>query len=235
MARYATAAQLRTQIDMTTATKDADIEIVLEGACDTIDRVCNRSDDGFLADVAASARYYVGNGEPYLLIDECVEISEVAVKDAVSDQAYVAWTSPATNMAGDGDWLAASGDPLVPNFNTLPYNLLLVDINGDYSHFIDGKLSGLWGWRAGRESLRRGVPTVRTTARWGYSAAVPDDIMQAAIMQAARWWKRSQSAMADVLASGDLGTLLYRQVIDPEVRLILMQGRYVRPVMGGRR
>jgi hypothetical protein len=233
MARYATALEMRSQIDMTTATKDAEIEIVLEGACDTIDRVCNRP-DGFLADTVVSARYYVGTGEPYLLIDECVEIGEVAVKDAVSDEDYTAWDSPTTNMAGDGDWLAASGDPLVPNFNVLPYNLLLVDINGDYSRFIDGKLSGLWGWRAGREHLRRGVPTVRVTAKWGYSVDVPDDIVQAALMQAARWWKRSQSAMADVLASGELGTLLYRQVIDPEVKLILIEGRYIKPTMGGR-
>ena len=53
-------------------------------------------------------------------------------------------------------------------------------------------------------------------------------------MQAARWFKRFQSSMADVLASDELGTLLYRQSLDPDVKRLLVDGRYVKPVIGRR-
>jgi len=78
------------------------------------------------------------------------------------------------------------------------------------------------------------VPTVQITARWGFATEVPIDIKEAAIMQAARWYKRLQSAMADVLASGELGQLLYRKSLDPDIRRLLVDGRYVKPVVGRR-
>jgi len=204
---YGTALELRARIDKTGAADDATLTAIIAAAERNINRACNRA-DGFEADVVASARTYSGNGKPYLYVDECVEVTLVEVKDSASDTDYDAWAGT--------DWIACSGDPRSPNFNRVPYDMLMVDPTGDESVFT------------------KGVPTVRVTARWGYSVVAPADIKEACLMQAARWFKRYQSAMADVLADGELGRLLYRQALDPDIRRILVDGRYVRPVVGRR-
>jgi hypothetical protein len=80
----------------------------------------------------------------------------------------------------------------------------------------------------------RGIPTVQVTAKWGYSAVVPPTITKACEMQVVRWYKRFEGAMADALASAELGQLLYRQELDPDVKFILVGGRYVKPSVGRR-
>jgi hypothetical protein len=71
--------------------------------------------------------------------------------------------------------------------------------------------------------------SLQITAQWGYAATVPMQITQATIMQAARWFKRSESAWADAAANGELGALLYRKPMDPDIENILKNGRLVRP------
>lgn len=234
MPAYATLEMLKGSMQKTDDGDDVILLRILDGAERKINRLCNRP-DGFLADEDASARYYKGSGKAYQLIDECVEITEVAVKDSLTDEDYEAWTSPSANMAGDGDWFAGTGDPDDPDFNSLPYTILFVDMNGDQSWFT-GETPELR--RRGRNvrglSLVARMPSVRVTAKWGYSVLVPDDIRQATIMQSARWYKRLQSAMADTLASADLGGLLYQQQLDPDIAGILLDGRYVKPATGRR-
>ena len=231
---YTTLNQVKTSMQKTDAADYAIITRIIDGATRKINQFCARP-DGFEADAAASARYYRGSGKAYQLIDECVEITAVAVKDAPSDSTYEAWTSPSANMAGDGDWFAGSGDPDEPEYNRLPYTLLFVDPNGDQSWF-----TGETPEMRKRGRARRGidlwarVPTVQVTAKWGYSVTVPDDITEACIMQTARWYKRLQGAMADSLASADLGGLLYVQQLDPDIAGILIDGRYVRLPTGRR-
>jgi len=229
---YATVAVLKAEINLVSASDDATLTRLLDAATRAIDRFCNRP-DGFEADVIASARYYAGRGKPYELIGECVEISTVAVKDSATDTAYTAWTSPTTSYAGDGDWIPCTGDPTYPEFGVLPYTMLLTDPNGDYASFTSGRFSHRHGFRP-TSTVSRGIPTVEVTARWGYSVLVPDDIEEACVMIAARWYKRLQSGQADTLASGELGQLLYTMKIDPDVALILTSGRYKVPVTGRR-
>ena len=231
---YCTTAMVKDSMQKTDVTDDALIARIITGAERKINQFCKRP-DGFEADAAASARYYRGSGKAYQLIDECVEISAVAVKDAPSDEEYEAWDSPTTNMAGDGDWFAGSGDPDEPDYNSLPYTLLFVDPNGDQSWFTGEtpQMRKRGRARRGIDLLAR-VPTVKVTAKWGYSVAVPDDIVEACIMQTARWYKRLQGAMADSLASADLGGLLYVQQLDPDIAGILIDGRYVRIATGRR-
>ena len=133
----------------------------------------------------------------------------MAVKESYNDTAYTTWT-------GD-DWIAFSGSFAYPTFATLPYTAVMTDPNGSYYVFTKG-VQG---------------PTVQVTARWGYSATPPADIVEACIMQSARWYKRLQSAMSDTLASGELGMLLYRQALDPDIRRILVDGRYINAVTYG--
>jgi len=231
---YCTLAQVKDSMQKTDAGDDAIITRIIAGAERKINQFCNRP-DGFEADAAASYRYYMGSGKTYQLIDECVEIDSVAVKDAITDDTYEAWTAPSTNMAGDGDWFAGTGDPDDPDYNRLPYTILFIDPNGDQSWFTG---EDLWMRKRGRQVRGRSylarVPTVRVEAKWGYSVNPPDDVVEACIMQTARWYKRLQGAMADSLASADLGELMYVQKLDPDIAGILLDGRYVRPPTGRR-
>ena len=228
---YTTAVEVRARMQKTDAGDDAIITALIAAAERAINNFCNRP-DGFEADAAVSDRYYSGNGEGHLLIDECVEITAVAVKEDPTDTTYTAWTSPSGNMAGDGDWFACTGDREAPDFNALPYTMLMVDPNGDYTDFTGGAYSGLRGFRTVQTTVNRGLPTVRVTAKWGYSVAVPDEIREACAMQTMRWYKRMQGAMTSTLAIAELGTLEIYQTLDPDIEFILRLGRYRKPVTG---
>lgn len=76
------------------------------------------------------------------------------------------------------------------------------------------------------------LPTVRVWAQWGYADVVPDVVKMAIIGQATRWLKRSQGSWSDALVSADAGTMLYRQVIDPDIRMMLESGRLIRRAIG---
>lgn len=224
MANYASASELRDRIGKVSPDKDMTLDALLSAAENTINRFANRP-DGFLADPTAIARIFSGSGKAYLFIDECAAITLVAVKESTTDSTYTSWSA--------GDWIAFYGDPADPEYQPLtrgkPYNAIMVDPTGSQSIFIDGCYSNTW--RGGRSSLRA-VPTVQITARWGYALTVPTDIKEACIMQAARWYKRLEGAMSDALASGELGQLLYRQSLDPDIKMILVNGRYVKPAVG---
>lgn len=136
----------------------------------------------------------------------------MGAKESVSDATFTAWATT--------DWLAFSGSYRFPNFNATPYTGLMVNPNGDYSYF--------------HQSNYPGFPMVQITAKWGAYITIPPELKEAAIMQATRWFKRLEGAMADALASGELGMLMYRQKIDPDVAMILVNGRYIKPTVGVR-
>jgi len=232
MAGYCTLATAKTRMQKTDTDADTFLPMVIDAASRAIDNFCNRP-DGFEASDHATARYFTGNGRAVLLIDECVEVTAVAVKDAATDIAYTAWATPTTNMAGDGDWLAFNGDLENPDFNSLPYSALMVDLNGDYRTFTSGRYLGLRGFRPEGDATRS-VPTVEITAKWGYAINAPDAIKEACIMQVIRWYKREQGAMASALASAELGSLDLYKTLDPDFEFILAMGRYVRPATGRR-
>jgi len=215
---YATAAELRDRIGKVSPDKDTTLDALIAAAERSINTFTNRP-DGFIADTIASDRIYSGSGKAHQLIDECAAITLVAVKDSATDSTYTSWAA--------GDWIAFYGDAKAPEFQPLtrgkPYNAIMVDPTGTQSVFNTG------AYFNGRS---RAVPTVQITARWGYALTVPVDIREACLMQATRWYKRFEGAMSDALASGELGQLLYRQSLDPDVKHILVNGRYVKPAVG---
>lgn len=221
MAGYASVQELREQIEKTGTEDDDVIAAIIEAASQCIDRFCNRP-DGFVADTVASARIYSGSGLPVQWIDECVAVALVEVKDDPTDDTYTAWAAT--------DWIAASGDPRRPDFNRTPYLFLVTAADGDYDYFTGGRMIYKAGFRPLEPRYEQhGVPTVRVTAKWGYSAVVPTVIKQACITMASRWYKKAQGAHGDTLASPELGQLIYRKVLDPDVEMILVNGRFVRP------
>jgi hypothetical protein len=230
---YATAAELKAEINLIDSAGDhtASLTRLLDAASRTIDRATNRP-DGFDASATATARYYTGSGKPYQEIDECVQVTAVAVKDSPGDDEddYTSWVVGTVGTTTEADVFPATGDPEWPEYNTTPYTLLVIGANGAYSLFPSGQYTTRGGFRP-LTLVARGVPTVKVTARWGYSDDAPADIKEACIMQAARWWKRLQSAMADTVAGPDFGTLLYRK-LDPDIEAIVKGGRYYRPPLG---
>lgn len=222
---YATAAELRARINKVDTSKDVTVLTPLLSAAErNINLACNRP-DGFVALTSATARIYTGSGKSYQWIDECVEITKVEVRETVTDTDYTEWSS--------SDYIEARGDPKYPDFNTTPYHLLVIDPGGDYSIFTNGQYSYVPGFPPEYDVVR-GVPTVRVTAKWGYAVSVPADIKEACLMQAARWFKRFEGSMSDALASENLGMLLFRQSLDPDIKRLLVDGRYVRPSVGRR-
>jgi hypothetical protein len=234
-AAYATVQELRAELGKTGTSQDLTLARVLDAAARAIDRFCNRP-DGFMADVTASARYYPGSGKSWQRIDECAEVTAVAVKDSASDDedSYTSWTLGTVGSTTEADVFPATGDPAYPDYDRTPYTLLVVGANADHSVFTSGRYSGRRGFSRERTASPRGLPSVKVTAKWGYASTVPSDILEANIMQAARWFKRLEGGMSDTLGSADLGTLLYRQSLDPDIAMILKEGRYVRPAIGRR-
>jgi hypothetical protein len=206
MATYATLSLFKAYLEKTDTADDGMLSQLLGASSTAIDRYCKRP-DGFIAVSTASARYYVGHGRDYQIIDECTSISSVEVKDSATDTTYTSWTT--------SDYDYAAGGPDSPDFNHTPYTVLFVKPSGGYSRFT----RGTWG--------RSRTPTVKVTATWGYATYCPDEIETACMMQAARWWKRLQGAMADSLASPEMGTLMYLKQLDPDVQQILIGGGYV--------
>jgi hypothetical protein len=221
---YAITEELRRYINKADTGDDLILTEILAAAERNINRACNRP-DGLVALTTATARRYAGSGKPYQWIDECTEVSTVEVKNSATDTTYDTWTS--------ADYIEFSGDPEDPNFNITPYTGLMVDPTGDESLFTSGAYTVRGGFRPSTD-VHRGVPTVRVTAMWGYATTVPADIKTATIMQAARWYKRLEGSMSDALASGELGMLLYQKSLDPDIKRLLVDGRYVRPAVGGR-
>lgn len=229
---YATVAEAKAEAEITDTAHDAILGRLLDGAAKTIDRYCRRP-DGFVADGTATARYYPGSGGAVQWIDECASVSSVAVKDSVSDDEddYTAWTLGTIGTTTEADVFPASGDPRRPDYNRTPYTFLIVGANGDYGRFTGGQYVGRRGFRPELAS-NRGIPTVKVTASWGYATEVSSDIKEATIMQAVRWYKRLQTGMSDAVGSPDMGQILYRQRLDPDVALILDLGNYRRQTVG---
>jgi hypothetical protein len=233
---YGTVADLRARIERTRGTDDVWLLQLLTAASRSIDNACNRRLDGFVTAAVATARTFPGSGLAVQRIDECTSATLVEVKDSPTDTGYTAWAAT--------DWLLFRGDPSWPEFNIPPFDGLMATAGGERAVFTSGQMGAAsamdWAFASSRVPSRlshnprggRAVPTVRVTARWGYADACPAEIHEAAIMQAARWYKRMQGAMSDTLADGELGMLLYQKSLDPDIRRILIDGRYVRATVG---
>jgi len=220
MSDYCTTTELKNAMNKQTAGDDAVLAATITAVSRAIDQYCNRP-DGFVAELSGyeSTRYYFGTGKTYQWIDENVDVVAVYVKDAESDEEneYVTWVVGEVGTTLSADVFPASGDPKAPTFNRTPYTLLVCGRNGDYAVFPKSVT----------------LPVVKVTARWGYAGTCPAQIKQATIMQASRWYKLVQGAMAHTLAGQDVGgAMVYPGGVDPDVQFILKAGRFVKPAVG---
>lgn len=119
----------------------------IEGIENFIDQYTGRN---FIADEAASARLYDGDGEQNILVDDCVEVTKV--EQGTDD------------YGGTFSEVSASG---ADRYFTLPNN---ATAKGEPINEITLR-SRRWP---------EGIQNNRITAKWGYSASVPADIEFAA-------------------------------------------------------
>ena len=218
-----TVSDLRQAVGKDLPDDNAELQECLDAALQLVNDHCNRP-DGWEAVSTATARIYPGTGKYYTWFDECVEITEVAVKDSPSDTDYVVWDA--------GDWVPFQGDPEWPDFNRTPYHGIMVTATGTVQTFTSGLFTGLRGFKPDSEHVRN-VPTVRITAKWGNQVVIPASVKRAVIIQAARYYKRGQSAYQDAVGSDAAGgILLYRSKLDADIVEILDNGRHVRPAIG---
>lgn len=224
---YASVLEMRASSKKELNEDDFKLQLLLDAAKGAIDAYTNHP-MGFVALDEATTRLYSSLGTGYLMIDECVEVTAVGVKNSPSDTTYEAWDV--------GDWIACSGDPQEPNFNDTPYDLLLVSATGSQRYFHSGSY-GYWKDTIGDEDRgrTRRLPNVQITARWGYAELCPPTVKLATIIQATRWLKRGESSWADAIASEDsFGQLQFRKPLDADVQMLLVNARLVKPSMGRR-
>ncbi len=217
---YATVLEFRQQSDSIATKYDEVIQMFLNAAAEVIDKFCNWRVP-FVATDPATVRLYSGTGKAVQPVDLCTVVTLVAVKYSPQD---ATWTSLAAS-----EWIPFRGDPRQPNFNDKPYTQLMLT-SGGLGAFPSGQYASMPGFRPDPDSDRgRGLPTVQVTAKFGYADEVPPQVKAATIAQAHRWLKRGQASWADTLAQGDTGMLMFKKALDPDVQMMLVNSRLVRP------
>ena len=200
---YCTLAEIKSAMADSGLASSSDYDTIIEStitrACRAIDRWTGRAAGAYaVTSTDETTRYYTGSGCDVQWVDEmAAEPSYVGNSQdgGVSSTNYVEYSTT---------------DYYVEPPTATPYTRLVLDsINGNYHMWYKFPRS------------------VKVTAAFGYSlsSAIPDDIVQAAIIQTVRWFKRGQQAYKDTGAIAELGQLVYTQAVDPEVGNILAHYR----------
>jgi len=217
---YASEADVRTAMNMTSDSNDGQLRAYLSAACRMIDAYCGYTDVGFQAVQTATARVYAGNGFNYLWIDPCIEITGVAFKDSLSDVTY-------DTVLTSAMWRGFRGSVERPEFNITPYTGIMLTSTSTQGKFTRYSFDSV-------NTPSASEPNVQITARWGYADSVPEPIKTAAIMQTVRIYKRLQGGMADALLNTDLGQSQYLSKLDKDVQVLLNFSGLRRPKFGGK-
>lgn len=111
---------------------------------------------------------------------------------------------------GDGTYeiSMATTDYILYPRNEYPKTYIKINPNGNYGSFAAGVLDG-----------------VKITGVWGYATTVPEPVRRAALIQTCRWFKRRESAYADVIGSPDTGSVTMYKGLDPDIELALAEYR----------
>ena len=167
-----------------------------------IDRYTKR-EPGAYAVIADTTRYFNGPGSARLLIDE-IAASPTAL--AVSESGKISSTTDYTAYPSTDYYMI----PYNAAALSVPYTAIELDI-------LNGSKSTFYGYKKG----------ILITGPFGYAEGDTDgncevgEIIQATIIQAARFFKRGLQAFQDVGAIEALAQLRYVKAIDPEAASII--------------
>jgi len=203
MANYCTLAEVKAQLGEpeTAASTDYDsiLETQIEAVSRLIDKEIGKHANYFYPSTDAADYYYDGSGTNELWIDDFVSIDSVAVSEE--------------GGLSSSDYTAwNSGDYVTFPHNETPIVRLDVDV-------LNGSKLYWYAYRKG----------VKVTGVRGYSATPPKNVVQACVIQTARWFMRSKNAWAESNASVDFGQIVVNtgsqnaigSKLDPEVASIL--------------
>lgn len=199
---YATLAQVKASLGIGTA--DTASDTLLNAALAAAEDMI----DGYAgrsfgtAGTAATTRVYATTVADLVFIDDATAITLVETDPGLDGTWQDQWAS--------NDWQAEPLNGLVGG-RVRPYTSLRAV--GDYLFPITHEA------------------TVRVTARWGW-AAVPSQITQATILQAARLFKRADSPLG-VAGFGDMGAVRVSRYLDPDVELLVAPFRTGSNAAGG--
>jgi hypothetical protein len=221
---YATVDEVKVEVTKVGDDRDATIGSLILSASRAIDAVCGRSRDGFVAG-DPERRAYVPASNRHCWLDECVAVTQVEASRGVGSEAVV--LDPTL-------WLPARGSPDQPTFGATPYTLVVTSeplLTPSRSFGPSGSFSSSSSWSNPRGKMTRRVawPSVWVTLRPGYSEVVPRIVHQCCKIQVARWVRRAASSWADAIGDSVTGELRFVKQLDPDVELMLVKGRMVRP------
>lgn len=206
MVDYCTATEIKNHLtdSQLDNTYDTILATLATRASRAIDRFTKRH-NGAYAVSADSTRYFDGMDEVELLIDELA-----AAPTSVS----VAETGDVDDSGGTGGTYTAwaASDYLLWPYNALqlglPYEALIID--------------RLYGTKSTWYSYRKAIKIV---GKFGYATTTPEEIKEACIIQAVRYFKRGQQAFMDTSANPMFQQMPYGVVtvagLDPDVETLL--------------
>ena len=197
---YATLAQVQAGFPDSTISTTTDtaftgiIGSMITRASRLIDREVGRWPGYFYPTTDAVTRYYDGTGDTEQCIDDCCSLTSVAVAESggIDSTSYTTWTEDTDFYVSPYNWSA----------NIEPVGELVIDWN-----------SGKPGWYGYRKA-------VKVVGIFGWSTTLPDDINEACIIQAVRWYMRSKQGYQDASANPEVGRI-YMTKLDPDVVNIL--------------
>lgn len=204
MTDYITIQDLKGWRRDTTTANDIELSAIVTAASRWVDSRCGRV---FSTDSTATARYFTPTN-PYLVpIDDAHEITAVAVDDADDGTYSTSWSST--------DWQARPVNQRGPQGQTgWPYTSIVA---------VEARRFDLG-------SLR---PSVKVTAKWGWSAGVPDDVKQATLMIAARLYELRNTPLGLSGGSVEFGPVAVRDLRDidgllsPYKTILSSDGRFL--------
>lgn len=155
---------------------------------------------GAFAVSADTTRYFDGNRGTSLWPGEFIAVTSLSVAELGDLTSYTLWA--ATNYVLWPYNAAADG---------VPYERIDIDT--------------LYGTKTSFTGYRKAVKII---GKFGYSAVVPDEVKAAAIIEAARLFKRGQAGYQDYGGSPTLGQVRVTADLDPQAMAILAAARFGR-------
>lgn len=183
MADYCTVTDIKNQIPDSglndTTAYDVGIGALITACSRLIDREVGQYPNYFYPSGVDEVRYFDGNGESTLRIDDAVSITSVYVAEQGDLTDYTLWSS------SDFD------------YEVLPSNYAAIGSP------IRSLTTDIWNSDKGRFPLAR--KAVKVTGVFGYSTNPPFDIKQACIIQVSRWYMRAKQAWQDGGGNAQVG------------------------------
>lgn len=200
MSLYATTAQIKAALRITDSVDDSLINTAGSAASELIDAYCGRT---FGQSAGTVTRYYSAHKSNHVEID-----------DMAAAPVFVKFSS---NRDGNYDQTVAASD-----YTLLPSNGIMDGLAWPYTA-IQTLNTKTWTIAVADE------PTVAVSGVWGFPT-VPASIMQAAIIQASRIFKRLDSPLG-VAGFGEFGAVKVSNSLDPDVMVLCGPYRRLRQAL----